>query len=154
MNLVVNIYEFLSNLELSKELIIFIISALPVSELRGAIPVGILLFEESVVRTCFFAYIGNILPVPFLLLFFQPVSRYLSHLRFFEKYGWLGLILFVAVPLPVTGAWTGCLAASLFRLRFRYAFIAICLGVAIAGIVVTSLTVSGKLGVVYLLNNK
>ena len=61
-----------------------------------------------------------------------------------EKYEALGLALFVAIPLPVTGAWTGCIAASLFKIRFRYAFPAICVGVFIAAIIVTLLTLVGK----------
>jgi uncharacterized membrane protein len=56
----------------------------------------------------------------------------------------LGLILFVAIPLPVTGAWTGSIAASLFKVRFRYAFFAICLGVIIAGLIVSAVTIIGK----------
>ena len=65
-----------------------------------------------------------------------------------EKYEALGLIMFVAIPLPVTGAWTGCLAATLFKIRLRYALPAIIAGVLIAAVIVTAVTFAGK-GLVY-----
>lgn len=144
----------------SKELLIILTAASPILELRGAIPLGLSL-GESTAKVLSLAIVGNLLPVVPLLLLLQPVSSCLRHLRlwrrFFdwlfertkrkagliEKYEVLGLVLFVAIPLPVTGAWTGCVAATLFKIRFRYAFVAILLGISIAAIIVTTLSQLG-----------
>ncbi len=147
---------------LPKEAIVAILGALPVSELRGAIPVAIIAFGFNPLKAYCIAFIGNSLPVIPLLFLLEPVSNALRKFpvwkRFFdwlfertrkkaglvEKFEALGLILFVAIPLPITGAWTGCVAATLFKIRFRYAFPAIMVGVAIAGVIVISLTLAGK----------
>ena len=146
------------------ELSVIITAALPVSELRGAIPVGILGYHMPVLKTYLLAVLGNMIPVIPLLLFLKPVSEKLSRFkmceRFFEwlygrtrkranivqKYEAIGLSLFVAIPLPITGAWTGCVAASLFRIKFRYALPAIIFGVLLAGVIVTLLTLGIKIG--------
>lgn len=146
---------------LSPELIILILAMLPISELRGAIPVG-LAMGVGLPQTVAIAIIGNLIPVPLLLLFLEPVSRALRRFRpwrrFFEwlfertkkraevveRYEALGLALFVAIPLPVTGAWTGSVAASLFKIRFRYAFASIILGVLMAACVVTLICLGGR----------
>ena len=103
----------------------------------------------------FFAVLGNIVPVIFLLLYLKPFSDFLCRWHFLniffkwlfkrtyqyeekiEKYGALFLLVFVAVPLPGTGAWTGSIAAFVFGIRFWYAFPAIVGGIIIAGIIVT-----------------
>lgn len=144
-----------------KELIVLITAILPVSELRGAIPLGVSM-NMPVAKVFWISFLGNLIPIIPLLLFLEPVSNKLRkfHLwsRFFdwlfertkrkanlvEKYEAIGLMLFVAVPLPVTGAWTGCIAASLFKIRFRYALIAITAGVFLAACIVTALTLTGK----------
>ena len=152
-----------SNLQnLPKSLVTVIVAALPVSELRGAIPLALLTFKQPVLKTFYLAVLGNLLPVVPLLFGLEPVSRYLRRFklwrRFFEwlfarterkaeivqRYEAIGLALFVAIPLPVTGAWTGCVAATLFKIKFRYAFAAIILGVIIAAVIVTLLTLVGK----------
>ncbi|NQT45969.1 MAG: small multi-drug export protein [Candidatus Omnitrophica bacterium] len=137
-----------------------LIAASPVAELRGAIPVALAL-GQGVVKTYCLAVVGNIIPAVPLLLFFGKISDYLRRFflwrKFFEwlfertkrradlveKYGAIGLVLFVAIPLPMTGVWTGCIAAALFRIRFRYAIIAASIGVMIAGVAVTILSVLG-----------
>ena len=147
---------------MTNELITVIVAALPVSELRGAIPLAVLGFKIPLAKAFLLSVLGNLIPVIPLLLFLQPVSEKLRHFRlwskFFdylfertrrkaslvEKYEALGLALFVAVPLPITGAWTGCIAASLFKIRFRYAFLAISIGVLIAAIIVSTITVAGN----------
>ena len=138
-----------------RELYTLFIAMLPVSELRGAIPYALsagLSWQQSY----FWAVLGNFIPVIPLLAFLGPISEALSRRfdlwrRFFdwlfartrrrgkvvERYEALGLILFVAIPLPVTGAWTGTVAAFLFGIRFRYALPAILLGILLAGTVVT-----------------
>ncbi len=148
------------------ELGVFLTAALPVSELRGAIPLG-LLNGMPVYRTYLIAVAGNFLPVIPLLLFLSPVSEYLQRFpvwkRFFgwlygrtrrraevvQKYEALGLMLFVSVPLPITGAWTGCVAASLCGIKLKYAFPAVFCGILLAGVVVTLLVQAG-IGVIKL----
>jgi len=147
--------------DLPKELVVIILGALPVSELRGAIPAA-LVFGLTPFKAYCISFIGNILPVAPLLFLLRPVSEWLRKFplwkKFFdwlfertrkkahlvEKFEAIGLILFVAIPLPVTGAWTGCVAATLFKIRFRYAFPAIVLGIAIAGVIVISIAIAGK----------
>lgn len=139
-----------------------IIGALPVFELRGAIPIALGVYGMSPVSAYIFAVAGNMIPVIPLLLYLDPVSSYLrryaifekffswlferthrNHSERFEKYGTLALTIFVAIPLPVTGAWTGCAAAFVFGIKFRNAFPAILAGVLIAGIIVTAVTLTG-----------
>jgi len=145
----------------SDQLITFILAMLPVSELRGAIPFGLSMGLE-LKRVLVLSIIGNLIPVIPILYLFKPVSERLRKFRIFrrffnwlsrrtekraqlvEKYEMLGLILFVAIPLPVTGAWTGCVAATLFKVRLRYAFFAITLGVCIAAAIVTAVYFTGK----------
>jgi uncharacterized membrane protein len=146
------------------ELVIIIIAALPFIELRGAIPFGVNLLEMPWYTVFPLAVIGNLLPVPVILLFVEFASRELSRLpffkRFFErlftmtrqksgiirKYKYIGLALFVAVPLPVTGAWTGSLAAVLLSIERKWAAISVAAGVLIAGVIVTTLCLLGWLG--------
>jgi len=109
------------------------------------------------------AIIGNMLPIPFVLLFFKYVEKFLRKYkswsrfmdRFFEKtrkragariirYEHLGLLIFVAIPLPFTGAWTGALIAYLFDLKFGKSLITIFVGVVIAALIITGLTLSGQ----------
>ncbi|MFC1631155.1 COG2426 family protein [Candidatus Omnitrophota bacterium] len=147
---------------LPKEIITVIVAGLPIAELRGALPLALLTFKIPLVQAFWLAYFGNLLPVLPLLLFLGPLSERLRHFRiwrvFFdrlfertkkraglvERYEALGLILFVAIPLPVTGAWTGCIAAALFKIRLRYAFCAISIGVFCAGIIVSLITLIGR----------
>jgi len=139
-----------------------LMAALPILELRGAIPVAIGVYGMDPLTAYILAVIGNMLPVVPLLLFLGSVSNYLRRWVFwdvffnwlftrtyhrhnakFERYGTIALLFFVAVPLPVTGAWTGCAAAFVFGIQFRHAFIAILAGVMLAGIIVTSITLGG-----------
>lgn len=139
-----------------------LIAMLPVSELRGAIPIAIGVYGMKPVDAFILSVIGNMIPVIPLLLFLEPVSNFLrkwnfwdkfftwlftrthkNHSREFEKYGTLALAIFVAVPLPATGAWSGCAAAFVFGIKFRNALIAITAGVVAAGIIVTLITVAG-----------
>jgi len=146
-------------LKIVKELIVIIIAAFPILELRVAIPVAIDGFDFSWYYAFLLAFIGNLLPVPFILLFFEASARVLSKISFFkrtldwlfertkrrggviQKYKRLGLVLFVSIPLPVTGAWTGSLAAVLFGISFKRALTSITIGVFIAGVIVTCLWV-------------
>ena len=127
----------------------------PVLELRGAIPFGLAL-GLPVGLTYLVAVIGNMIPVPAIILFIRHIFRWLrkhpwwdrkitkiettAHLkgRMVRKYRIPGLILLVAVPLPGTGAWTGALVAALLRIRMQHALPAILAGVLIAGVLVTA----------------
>ncbi|MFC1860125.1 COG2426 family protein [Chloroflexota bacterium] len=140
---------------------VLILAASPVSELRGAIPWAILKLHFPWYYAFFVAIIGNLLPVPFILLFLNAFARLLSRIGIFRRmlnwlfertkrrgkiiarYERIGLALFVAIPLPVTGAWTGSLAAVLFGLKFKHAFLSIFIGVLIAGVIVTCATFLG-----------
>jgi len=146
--------QFLS-LNISNILAVLAIAASPISELRGAIPVAITVFQFPYYYAFLVAIIGNLLPVPFILLFLDSVSQMLSKVspfsrilnwlfertrrrgKIIQKYQRIGLVLFVAIPLPVTGAWTGSLAAVLFGLKFKHAFLSIFIGILIAGTIVT-----------------
>ena len=149
---------------LAKELTVVIIAALPIIELRGALPVAINVFHMPWYWAFCLSVIGSLLPVPILLLFFESITKVISkvsigkrlvewllertrrHGKLIERYERIGLILFVAVPLPVTGAWTGSIAAFLLGIKFKYAFLSILCGLIIAGAIVTCLCLLGWLG--------
>ena len=133
-----------------------LVSMIPVVELRGGIPLGMMLGLPWW-QSFLYAVIGNILPVPFILLFINKFIAWMSQskVKFFNKVGsWLlrkaeknrekieqysffGVCLFVAIPLPVTGAWTGSLVASTIGMKFWKALLSCFLGVLIAATVVT-----------------
>lgn len=147
------------------ELIVFISSMLPITELRGAIPLGFI-FGLPAEITFILAIAGNILPVFLILLVLDPISKFLSrHIAFFkkffdklyerthdkhkdalEKYGPIFLIIFVAIPLPGSGAWTGSLIAFLFGIKYWKALIYIFTGLIIAATLITL----GIMGVFYI----
>lgn len=150
--------EELLGLEISEILKVLGLAASPISELRGAIPLAMLEFDFPWYYAYIIAVIGNLLPVPFILLLLNTITRILSRFRLFdrffkwlfaytrrrgemiEKYERVGLVLFVAIPLPITGAWTGSIAAVLLGMSFKRAMLSIFLGVLIAGVIVTCLT--------------
>lgn len=141
--------------EITPRIITLILAALPISELRGAIPYAIAVGGLSWQEAYIIAVIGNFIPVIPLLLLLESVSNYLMRFRIFNRFfTWLfertrrkgrlverfeaiGLVMFVAVPLPVTGAWTGCVAAFIFKVPLKYAIPAVLLGIMIAGTIVT-----------------
>ena len=147
-----------------KEFALFVISMMPLVELRGAVPTGLATGMPwyEVLPIC---YIGNLLPIPFVLLFGVKLIDWLSGLKPFRKiatrykqklmnkssqvtkYAKIGLLLFVAVPLPGTGAWSGAVIAALLNMPLKKAFISIALGVVIAGLLMTIGT-HGVLGAV------
>ena len=140
-------------------LMVLAISMVPVIELRGAIPIGLYSFGLDIVPVTLLSLIGNLIPVPFLVLFGGKVLRYFAS---FEKFGrpfrkileigekkvakmnsgakralFWGLFLFVAIPLPGTGAWTGALIASFLNFKFKDSILAILGGVITAGIIMS-----------------
>lgn len=154
--------EFLKNI-FSKEIVVLIVSALPISELRGGIPLA-LSFNFAYAKSFWLSILGNSLIIVPTLLLLDSVSKFLrrwqiwnkfftwlfartrKHSDSVEKYGAIGLAIFVAIPLPMTGAWSGCVAAYLFGVKFRYALPSIFLGVLGAGIIVL-LTCMGFIGI-------
>ena len=142
---------------LHASLMTFLISMVPVLELRGAIPVGVAGGLSPLVAMCI-AIVGNLVPIPFLIVFTRHVFKWLKtkgrigvlvdklEARAAEKseivlkYAWVGLCILVAIPLPGTGAWTGALVAAVLNMRLKKAMPAIVLGVFIAGFIVTCLT--------------
>ena len=146
-----------------KLLLTFGTAMVPVIELRGAIPVGVAAGLPPAVA-CVTAILGNLVPVPFIMLLVRRIFDWLRDTRFFgpkivwlerrahlkgrivRKYRLLGLVLLVGIPLPGTGAWTGALVASLLDIRLRNALPAVLLGLVIAGGITTAVT----LGVIHL----
>ncbi len=158
------VLQFIQGLGLSPEVAVLLLAMLPIFELRGSVPVGILLFQIPVLKTAVYSIVGNMLPIVPLLFLFEPVYRLLSRYPAFERFfEWIfrrtrrkgrvierlkvaGLVLFVAIPLPITGAWTGSVAAFLFRIPVWQALPAILCGVTIACVVVVLAT----LGIIHL----
>ncbi len=140
-----------------KILATFLVSMAPVVELRGGIPFGATL-DIEMLPCMLAAMFGNMLPVPFIILFIRQIFKWLKRFSFtgkivnvletkayakgknIKKYEWLGLCMFVAVPLPGTGAWTGALIAALLNMNFKRAISSIFLGVVIASIIVSLVT--------------
>lgn len=138
----------------SKEALIFIISLFPILELRGGLLAASLLKVEylTALPLC---VIGNILPIPFILLFIRRIFGWMKKTRIFrplveklearamgksdriKQYEFLGLLLFVGIPLPGTGAWTGALIASLLQIDIKKSSVAILLGVALAAVIMS-----------------
>lgn len=147
---------FTTNLSgvLSKELIAFIVSMIPILELRGGL-LAASWMHIDMIRAILICVIGNIIPIPFILLLITKIFNILKQTHIFkpmveklerkalgkkdqiEKYEFWGLVLFVGIPLPGTGAWTGALIASLIGIRFRKAFPAIVLGILLATCIMT-----------------
>ena len=153
--IVTEIVGFFSG-KLPMDLIVFLISLLPILELRGSILAAGFLKMEFL-STYIIAVIGNMLPIPFILLFIDKIFFWLKKTRlkgFVEKietkamskseqitkYGRLGLFLFVAIPIPGTGAWTGSLIASLRRMKIKDTLPWIFLGVLTAGLIMSLLS--------------
>jgi uncharacterized membrane protein len=155
------VVNWLARHNVSQEWIIVIISMLPVIELRGAIPVGMFVFKFSWLKASILAVTGNMLPIPLVLLFWESLvillrksragTRFINWLykrtksrsQVIEKYEAIGLAIFVGIPLPGTGAWTGAFAANIFGLKFWKSLFYIFLGVLLAACAVTILCQTG-----------
>lgn len=142
---------------LPPEWAVLFVAALPILELRGAIPLGFAMGLPPL-QSFLLAVTGNLLPVPILLLMLDPIvafsrrvpvlgrivsvfrNRAAARRHEVDRLGWWGLVLFVAVPLPSTGAWTGAAIAALLGYPFRTGFSAIVIGVILAGMLVTILS--------------
>lgn len=142
----------LGSLPFGKELMVFIISLMPILELRGGL-IAAALLELNPIESYIISIIGNIIPVPFILWFINrildwmkkrkhlsKVAKWLDkkvdkHKGQIEKFGFWGLVMFVGIPLPGTGAWTGCLIAAVLEMDRKKAFFATMIGIFIASII-------------------
>lgn len=138
----------------SREIVIFIISMIPILELRGGL-IAAKLLNVSIVTAVPICIIGNIIPIPFILLFIKQIFKWLKKISFCKKiieklesramgksdsikrYEFWGLVLFVGIPLPGTGAWTGSLIAALLDIDFKKAILAELVGIAIATVIMS-----------------
>lgn len=157
--------DWLAARGLSPLYIVLIISMLPLIELRGSIPVAILLFGMPWQEAVILSVIGNMIPIPLILIFmdwfFTLLSKNKHGARFtqwifartrrkgksIEKYEAIGLAIFVGIPLPGTGAWTGAFAANIFGIKFWKSMLYIFIGVLLAATAVTILSLMGNLAI-------
>ncbi|MGN0242768.1 MAG: COG2426 family protein [Lachnospiraceae bacterium] len=142
---------------LPREAVIFIISMVPILELRGGL-IAAALLKVPLFSAIVICIIGNLLPIPFILLLITKIFSWLKQLPVFhkyivklekhalgksdriQKYEFIGLMLFVGIPLPGTGAWTGALIASLLDIPFKKSFAAIITGVLVATVIMCTIT--------------
>ena len=152
-----NFFVELFREKIPPELTIFIISLMPILELRGGM-IAARILDVNFYEAFAICYVGNMLPIPFILLFIKKIFEWLRRFKFFEKiivrledkternkqkvlrYKSWGLLVFVAVPLPGTGGWTGALMAALLGIEFKRSLPIIALGVFIAGLIMSLLT--------------
>ena len=139
-------------------LLTFLVAMVPVVELRGAIPFGVVR-GLNIWTAIIASVLGNLVPVPFIILFIRKIFAWMrAHMpkldglvtrmekkaeknrAAVEKYAFWGLAILVAIPLPGTGAWTGALVAAMMEMRLKRAFPAIAIGVVIAGVIVSVIT--------------
>ena len=139
-------------------LLTFLVAMVPVVELRGAIPFGVVR-GLNLWTAIIASMLGNLIPVPFIILFIRKIFAWMrAHMpkldglvtrmekkaeknrAAVEKYAFWGLVILVAISLPGTGAWTGALVAAMMEIRLKRAFPAIAIGVAIAGVIVSVIT--------------
>lgn len=159
-NLLLGLLSGIQSIPFGRELIAFLLSLLPIIELRGGVIAGRALGLDPI-PTFIICYIGNILPVPFILWLIKRFINWMrnSDIRLLEKivkwldkkvkdkkgqiekYGFWGLVLFVGIPLPGTGAWTGCLIAAMLDMDKKKSFLAASIGVLMAGIIMSVLSI-------------
>lgn len=156
-NSFISIFSGIISYKFGKEIIVFIISLMPILELRGGL-IAASLLDLNPISSYVISIIGNVIPVPFILWFMSSILNWMRESKHFskfalfldrkvnnkkeqiEKYGFLGLVLFVGIPLPGTGAWTGCLIASVLEMDKKKSFIATLIGVIMASIIMMILS--------------
>lgn len=146
---------------LSPQVATLLLAMVPITELRAALPVALGVYHLSWQSAAFWSVIGNLIPVPIVYFFLSGCSAFLGRhsraasrfftwlfersrhkaVRQYERYGLIGLAIFVAIPLPGTGAWTGIIAAWVFGVSFRRAAVAVTLGVLGAAVIVTLVSI-------------
>lgn len=156
-NAILNIFNGLEGIAFGKEILVFLISLMPILELRGGL-IAAALLDVNPVISYIICIIGNVLPVPFILWFINSIlnwmrkskhfsrianwldSKVTKHKNQIEKYGFWGMVLFVGIPLPGTGAWTGCLIAAVLNMNKKKAFLAALLGIIMASVIMMVLS--------------
>ena len=156
-NAIIGAFGGVTSIAFGKELLVFVISLMPILELRGGLLAAALLGLDPI-PSYIISIIGNILPIPFILLLINKILEWMRKSKHFsgianwldkkveknkgqiEKYGYLGIVIFVGIPLPGTGAWTGSLIASVLEIDRKKTFIAVLLGVIIASIIMMILS--------------
>lgn len=151
-NAVVGLFSGITGMAFGKEIMVFIISLMPILELRGGLLAASLIGLDPI-PSYIISIIGNILPIPFILWFMGSILKWMhgkKHLNRIatwldkkveknrskiENVGFWGLVIFVGIPLPGTGAWTGCLIASVLQMDKKKSFLAATLGVIMASII-------------------
>ena len=152
MEVLVNWFTNTLGQHISREMVIFIISMIPILELRGGLLAASLL-NISMVKAIPICILGNIIPIPFILLFIKQIFKWLKKTKIFrgliikmenramgksdqiKRYEFFGLLLFVGIPLPGTGAWTGSLIASLLEIDIKKSSLAIFCGIIMATVI-------------------
>ncbi len=158
-NAILGAFGGLTAIAYGREILVFIISLMPILELRGGLIAAALLGLDPI-PSYIISIIGNVLPVPFILLlitkilawmkkskvkFFNKIANWLDekvekHKGQIEKFGYVGVILFVGIPLPGTGAWTGSLIASVLNMDKKKTFLAVLVGIFMASIIMMLLS--------------
>ena len=152
-----SLFSGFNGVPFGKEIVVFIISLMPILELRGGLLAASLLGLDPI-KSYIICIIGNIIPVPFILWLinwildcmrkskhFKGIAKWLDkkvdkHKGQIEKFGFWGLVLFVGIPLPGTGAWTGCLIAACLEMNRKKAFIAAMIGILMASIIMMAIS--------------
>lgn len=150
--IVISLFGVWKESPFGKEIIVFLISLMPILELRGGL-IAASLLGLSPIKSYVISVLGNMVPVPFILWFMNSILNFMrkgknlskianwldkkvqKNKGQIEKYGFLGLVLFVGIPLPGTGAWTGCLIASVLNMDKKKSFIATQIGIFMASII-------------------
>ncbi len=154
-----DVMQWLTGTEVGRLVFTTLVSMVPVVELRGGIPFGHNVLELGIWPTFFASVVGNMLPVPFIIVYIRRIFQWMRHSlpgldslvdkleakahlkgRKVTRYKYLGLMIFVAIPLPGTGAWTGALAAAFLDMPLRKALPSIFSGVLIAGVAISALS--------------
>ena len=156
-NTILNIFNGLEGITFGKEILVFLISLMPILELRGGL-IAAALLDVNPVISYIICIIGNVLPVPFILWFINSILNWMRNSKHFssianwldskvtkhkaqiEKYGFWGMGLFGGIPLPGTGAWTGCLIAAVLNMNKKKAFLAALLGIIMASVIMMILS--------------
>lgn len=151
-NWFISTFSFLTTSELGKSVLVFAISLLPILELRGGLLAASLL-KLGIFKSFIITLIGTMIPVPFILLFIKKIIEWMGKTKKFkkiadwlnekaeknkpkiDKYGFWGLVLFVGIPLPGTGAWTGSLVAGLFEMDFKKSLLGVVIGCLLASVI-------------------
>ncbi|MGH4122931.1 MAG: COG2426 family protein [Clostridium sp.] len=139
---------------------VLLLSAVPLSEMKFAIPLGINVYNINPITVFLLSFIGSLLPVPFILIFFNKIFDFLGKYKFFsgfynlidrkinknkakfEKFEEIALITFIAIPLPTTGVWTGTAIAAFLKLDFKRSVMCSVIGSFLCGVIVTGLAVA------------